>query len=302
MRVALRKRAFRGGHYFFRSTPQSFGKASQELKVAPREAFRPAATNKFDAPILADFRTAADEEHTDLAGALDVGAAAGLQIGRLYFDGTEDAVAVDFFSHADLCQLLRGAVADVHPPILEDNLICGPLRAFKNFLGRFGAAQVNRADFRPEMEGDRGQAEAFLKHGRQQMLAGVLLHVVETAGPVDAALDLAEFHGSINDVEDSVLGIADIDYVGITQLAEIVRLATGRRIEGGSMQDDVPSRSLGHREGRNQSRLRTYDSCGEFRFECVVVIEPTRGHAATPLAPTGAHAARLRCIYSRCRY
>src|SRR6266699_184065 len=98
MRVALRKRAFRGGHYFFRSTPQSFGKASQELKVAPREVFRPTATNKFDAPILADFRTAADEEHTDLAGALDVGVAAGLQIGRLYFDGTEDAVAVDFFS------------------------------------------------------------------------------------------------------------------------------------------------------------------------------------------------------------
>ena len=248
-----------------------------------REPFRTVSADKFNTPILADFGAAAQQYETDRAGALDVSAAAGLQIGRLYFDGTEDAVPFDFFSHAKLRQLVRGSVTDVDRAILEDNLICGPLCAFKNFLCRFGATQVNGAYFASQMEGNRGQPEAFLKDGRQQMLAGVLLHVVETAGPVDAALDLAEFHGSINDVEDSVLGIADIDYVGITQLAEIVRLATGRRIEGGSIQDDFPSRSLGHREGRNQSRLRTYDSCGEFRFECVVVIEPTRGHAATPL-------------------
>ena len=178
--------------------------------------------------------------------------------------------------------MLRGAVADVHPPILEDNLICGPLRAFKNFLGRFGAAQVNRADFRPEMEGDRGQAEAFLKHGRQQMLAGVLLHVVETAGPVDAAIGFAEFDGLIHHVDDSVLGVANIDDVGIAHLAEVVGLASGRRIEGSLIQNDFPSGGFGFREGRNQSRLTTYDPCGEFRCECVVVIESARGHTAPP--------------------
>src|SRR3989454_7089834 len=181
MRVALGKRAFRSGHDLFRSTPQFSGKASQELKGAPREAFRPTAADKFDAPILADFRTAADEEHADLPGALDVGAAAGLQIGRLYFDGTEDAVPVDFFSHADSCQLLCGAVADVHRPVFKDNLICGPLRTLEDSFGRFRAPQIDGAQFASEMERNRGQAEAFLKHGGQQMLTGVLLHVVETA-------------------------------------------------------------------------------------------------------------------------
>jgi len=75
---------------------------------------------------------------------------------------------------------------------------------------------------------------------------------VRTAGPVDAALDLAEFHGLINDVDDSVLGIADIDYVGLTQLAEIVRLAAGRRIEGGSIQDDFQAGAWA--QGRKESK------------------------------------------------
>src|SRR6202158_6064185 len=102
MRVALRKRAFGSGHHFFRSTLQFFGKASQELKVAPGEALRPAAADKFDAPILPDFRAAADEQHTDLAGALDVRAAAGVQIGGFDLNGAEDAVPLDFFAHAGL--------------------------------------------------------------------------------------------------------------------------------------------------------------------------------------------------------
>src|SRR6266850_4232 len=191
MCVALGKHALRSGHYVFRGAPQFFGKASQELKVAPCETFRTAAADKFDAPILADFRAAADKEHADLPGALDVRAAAGLQISRLYFDSAKDAVPLDFFSHAELRQQVRGTVAYVDRAILEDNLICSSLSAFKNFLGRFRAPQINGVD-------------------------------------------------------DFVLSIADIDDVGFTQLAEVVRLASGSGIEGGLIQDDFPSWRFGH--------------------------------------------------------
>ncbi len=180
--------------------------------------------------------------------------------------------------------MLRGAVADVHRPIFKDNLICGPLGAFEDFFGRFRAPQIDGAQFASEMERNRGQAEAFLKHGGQQMLAGVLLHVVETAGPVDAALGFAEFDGLIHHVDDSVLGVADIDDVGIAHLAEVVWLASGRRIERSLIQNDFPGGGFGFREGRNQSRLTTYDPCGEFRCECVVVIQSARGHTAPPPA------------------
>src|SRR2546430_6009162 len=77
-----------------------------------REPFRTASADKFNTPVLADFGAAAQQYETDLAGALDVSAAARLQIGRLYFDGTEDAVPFDFFSHAKLRQLVRGSVTD----------------------------------------------------------------------------------------------------------------------------------------------------------------------------------------------
>src|ERR1700731_1869679 len=195
MRVALGKRAFRSDHDLFRSTLQFLAKASQELKVAPGKAFRAAPADKFDAPILADFRAAADQEHADLAGALDVGAAAGLQISRLYFDGPQDAVPLDFFSHAESRQLVRGTVAHVDRTILEDNLICSSLGALEDFFGRFRAPQIDGAQFASKVEGNRGQSEALLKHGGQQVLAGMLLHVVEAPRPVDAALGFAEFHG-----------------------------------------------------------------------------------------------------------
>src|SRR2546429_9968119 len=85
-----------------------------------RETFRTASADKFNTPIVADFGAAAYQYEADLAGALDVGAAAGLQIGRLYFDGSEDTVPVDFFSHPELRQLDRGAVADVDRAIFEE--------------------------------------------------------------------------------------------------------------------------------------------------------------------------------------
>src|ERR1700687_687672 len=147
------------------------------------------------------------------------------------------------------------------------------------------------------MEGNRGQPEAFLKHGGQQVLAGVLLHVVKAPRPVDAALGFAEFHGLINGVDDFVLRIADIDDVGVTQLAKVVWLASGSGIEGRAIQNHFPGRSFGHRRERNQSRLTTLDSCGEFRIERVVVIEPARGHSAPPPADCSARCQASAYLY-----
>src|SRR3977135_1358422 len=104
-----------------------------------RDSFPAAPADKFDAPILADSRAAAHQNHADLTGALDVRAAAGLQIRRLNFNRSENAVPIDFLSHAELRQLVRGTVTDVHRAILKNNLICRALGTFKEFRGRFGA-------------------------------------------------------------------------------------------------------------------------------------------------------------------
>ena len=77
------------------------------------------------------------------------------------------------------------------------------------------------------MEGDGLEAEKFDEGGGEKMLRGVLLHVVETAGPVNLAVDGAwgNFGGG---VVDYVMGIVwsggvwrvnDFYYLGIAQRA-----------------------------------------------------------------------------------
>jgi hypothetical protein len=67
-------------------------------------------------------------------------------------------------------------------------------------------------------------AEPLLKHRRQQVLTGVLLHVVESARPIDATMHRARLQFAIDDVNDLIALIADIEHVGIIKLAAIKRL------------------------------------------------------------------------------
>ena len=58
------------------------------------------------------------------------------------------------------------------------------------------------------------------------MLAGMLLHVIEPARPVNATVDVAERHRSINEMKHAIiLAILHIEDVGVAKLSEIVGLA-----------------------------------------------------------------------------
>ena len=87
------------------------------------------------------------------------------------------------------------------------------------------------------------------------MLAGVLLHVVEAARPVDAALRFAGIQRSINDVDDFIFVLAHVQNIGVAKFPEVVRLAAGTRIKSGAIEDDFPGRSLRLRRRGNRSRL-----------------------------------------------
>src|SRR5713226_6344683 len=267
-----------------------------------REALRAPAADKFDAPILADFSAAAHEYDADLARTLHMRPAAGLQIGGLNFDGAEDAIPIDFLSHAELRQLVRGSVTNVDRAILKDNLICGALRTFQNFLGGFGPAQVNRAEIGSEMEGYGRQAEAFLKHGRQKMLAGVLLHVVKPARPVDATVHFRIRWAAVDEVKNFVAFVADVEDIGVPDFAQIVGLATGRGVERRSVKNQAPDGPGDSGVHIGREHFAVHDPRGEFFFKRIVIIKSARGHDPTPLARTGARAARLRRTCSRCRY
>ncbi len=70
--------------------------------------------------------------------------------------------------------------ADGHGPILKDNFV-GAALGLAKLLGFQRASYVDGAGFRAQMKTDGGRVEHFKQHRGQQMLAGVLLHVIEAA-------------------------------------------------------------------------------------------------------------------------
>ena len=134
------------------------------------------------------------------------------------------------------------------------------------------------------------------------MLAGVLLHVVEPPGPVDAAVHFRICWAAVDDVTDFLAFIADVEDIGVANLAQIVRLAAGRGVKRRAIKNQFPDGSRDSGVHIRREHFAIHHPRREFLFKCIVVIKSARGHAVTPMARTGAPAARLRRICSRCRY
>jgi hypothetical protein len=58
------------------------------------------------------------------------------------------------------------------------------------------------------------------------MLAGVLLHVIEAARPVDATKDVRTAGAPVNYVNNFLTIVADIENIRIPDFPQVVRLAT----------------------------------------------------------------------------
>ena len=84
------------------------------------------------------------------------------------------------------------------------------------------------------------------------MLAGVLLHVIEAAGPVETSADVALGQFAVNNVDDVLVIVTNVKDAGVFNHAEIVGLAAGSGIEGGAVKDDFPG---GKRAGRTGEGL-----------------------------------------------
>ncbi len=230
MGVALGEQTLGGGEGVFGGGVEGLREVAKAEEIGAGEAFGARPADELNAPVLADFGTLANEEEADLAGRSDVRAAAGLQIRAGDFDDAEETFARDLFADAQFGELFAGGVANDDGAVLENNFIGGALGAFENGVGRLRAVQIDGAGIPAEVEGNGGQAEAFLKHGGEKMLTGVLLHVVEAAVPIDATGDGRRGGLAVDDMDDVVALVADFEDVAIAEFAEVVRLAAGRGI------------------------------------------------------------------------
>src|SRR5713226_2680055 len=135
--------------------------------------------DKLDAPVLLHPLALPQQYQTDLPGPRDVRAAAGLAVAAFDLNRAQDTFAVHRLADARFGQLLRCAEANGNRPVGENDFVRAPLGRGE-MLGRdLLRGQINRGDFTSQMKGHGWELEQAEKHRREDVLASVLLHVVE---------------------------------------------------------------------------------------------------------------------------
>src|SRR6185437_4842448 len=128
------------------------------------------------------------------------------------------------------------------------------------------------------MKRDRRPSEALLKHGRKQMLAGMLLHVIEAARPIDAAKDVRAAGAPVNYVNYFVAVVADIENIRVTDFPQVVRLAARGGIERSTIQNQPQDGSRDSGVHVRRQKFTMHDTRLELLFECIVVIKAACRH------------------------
>src|SRR6516162_2858551 len=167
---------------------------------------------------------------------------------------------------------------NAHAAVFENNPIRYALRLLPNLSRRLLSAQINGANLRTKVKGHGRQTKMFLKHRRQQVLARVLLHMVEAARPIDRTFYFNAFEPAVNHVDDFVLAVVYLHNLRIANLPEVVRLAARSRVKSRLIQDCLPCGGLDFRGRRNLLRLTTQNSSRKFSLEGIVVVEPACRH------------------------
>ncbi len=117
------------------------------------------------------------------------------------------------------------------------------------------------------MEADRSESKQLHQDSRKHVLAGVLLHVVIAASPVDLALDQISSKWRRKHVSNAIFFIDDLQNGLSVEKPAILRLSTGTWIERCSIQVDPAAIAA-----------RFNDSCVEFPQVAVGVIQPVSRH------------------------
>ena len=145
---------------------------------------------------------------------------------------------------------------------------------------RVAQRDVDARAQRPQMERERRGIERLHEGLRQHVLAGVLLHVIETPRGVDARLPRPRAGIALDPVIDPFLLVGHLDDPRLAQRPDVMRLAARGRIEQRLREHDRAT-PLAH----DQRRV------GSFEFEGVrvVVVEPPAHEAAgrPPPSPVG---------------
>src|SRR4026209_2285560 len=143
----------------------------------------PAAAQKLDPDTLSHPLHLTDQNGADLSGSADVGPPARAPVAAV--EGADSEGPLSTGRPAELSR--RGRLLESHldRPVLGHDLV-GSLFGTGDLLLREGAAiQLQSRALTPKMNPDRLVAGKFGQYRREEVLSGMLLHMVEAAAPVD---------------------------------------------------------------------------------------------------------------------
>ena len=138
-------------------------------------------------------------------------------------------------------QRIRRGEGDLHRGVLPDHLVGGLFRGHDLFPGQLGIV-VDGHRVRPQVEAHIVTAVQRAQQAGENVLPGVLLHVVEPAGPVDGSLHFgADLHRAVTGVENHAVCFMDIRDLDCAHGAVVRRLSAPLRVEGGAVQHYGPA-------------------------------------------------------------
>ena len=165
-------------------------------------------------------------------------AAAGGEIEVLDVDQAQRPFALGLLAKRQRRHFLRSGEANRHRAIFPDDAVGLVFRA-PDLRRRQLARQVDGRVLGAEMKALGPGVQQAIEGRRQHVLAGVLLHVIEAAGPVDRAADPRGVRRAIDDMQDPpIVGVDDVQDLRARQRADVERLAARGRIERRPIEDD----------------------------------------------------------------
>src|SRR6478609_10858239 len=183
------------------------------------------------------------QDAADLAGSADVGAATRREIELRDIDQPKVAGLLGRkLAQAELASFLKRYKADIDWAVFGNHFIGQQLRPLRLCGGKTGGFQVDGAAFLAHVEADSRHIEQPDKRSREQVLAGVLLHVVTSSRGIDGAMNLRSqsqrLRRKVKDASVFFVGnFSDGNLLAVgCQRTEIVYLAAAGRIEGGTVE------------------------------------------------------------------
>jgi hypothetical protein len=193
-------------------------------------------------PALLHLFALPQQHQADLPCPRNVCAAAGLPVKAFDLDGAQDPLALDRLAYSRLGKLLCRPEAHPHRPVFKDDPVGAPLGLFHQARVKPRCGEVNRRDLATQVERHGRKLEQLEKRRGEQVLAGVLLHVVEAALPVNGAADRACGDLLVGEVyECLVVALQHLHNGGAAKSAGIMRLAARCWIKRGAVEHHLPA-------------------------------------------------------------